>query len=129
MPSGLAAKVEAAGGTITGTIPQVGLAFATSSDAGFAANAAEMAGVGSVSPNLMVDWVEPTQAVASDFGYPPTSGDNDRFLDIQWGQAAVDSVGAWNAGHRGDGVKIAVLDTGFNLTHLTLLRTSSAART
>ena len=65
----------------------------------------------------MVDWVEPTQAVASDFGYPPTSGDNDRFLDIQWGQAAVDSVGAWNAGHRGDGVKIAVLDTGFNLTH------------
>ena len=60
LPSGLAAEVEAAGGTITSTIPQVGLAFATSSDAGFAATAAEIAGVGSVSPNLTVDWVGPT---------------------------------------------------------------------
>ena len=106
--------MQAAGGTLTNTIPQVGLAFATSSDASFASNAAKIAGVGSVSPNLTVDWLGP------EFTYPPTSGDDDIRFDPQWGHISVDSVGAWNAGFRGNGVKIAVLDTGFNLTHTDL---------
>jgi lantibiotic leader peptide-processing serine protease len=117
LPPGLAANVQNAGGTITSTLPQIGLAFAASSSASFVTNAAQIAGVSSVSPNLTINWLGPEQTVAADFGYPPASGDNDVYFDLQWGQAAVDSVGAWNAGYRGDGAKIAVLDTGFNLTH------------
>ena len=64
VPSGLAAKVQAAGGTLTNTIPQVGLAFATSSDASFASKAAKIEGVDSVATNLSVDWLsrEPVRA-------------------------------------------------------------------
>ena len=114
LPSGLTAKVQAAGGTITSSMPELGLAFATSSDASFASKAAKISGIGAVSTNLRVNWLEP------EFAYPPMSGDDDTFFDAQWGHIAVDSVGAWNAGFRGNGVKVAVLDTGFNLTHTDL---------
>ena len=31
----------------------------------------------------------------NEFGYPPSSGDNDTRFDLQWGHTAVDAVGAW----------------------------------
>lgn len=114
LPSGLAAKIQAAGGTLTNTIPQAGIAVASSTSSTFRANAAKISGVRSVSPNLTVDWIGP------EFNYPPASGDDDIRFDLQWGHIAVDSVGAWNAGYRGAGATIAVLDTGFNLTHTDL---------
>ena len=114
LPPGIAAKVQAAGGTLTDTIPQVGIAVASSTSSTFQADAAKIAGLRSVTPNLTIDWLEP------EFTYPPTSGDDDIRFDLQWGHIAVDSVGAWNAGYRGDAAKIAVLDTGFNLTHTDL---------
>ena len=114
LPSGLAAKVQAAGGTITSTSPDIGLAFATSTDANFTSKAEKISGISSVSTNLRTNWLDP------EFNYPPTSGDDDIRFDLQWGHIAVDSVGAWNAGYRGNGALIADLDTGFNLTHTDL---------
>lgn len=74
---------------------------------------------GTVMRDITVQWIEPTKQVALDvdFANPPFSGDNDPFFDMQWGHDAVNAVEAWNEGVRGAGVRVAVLDTGFDLDH------------
>jgi subtilisin family serine protease len=67
-----------------------------------------------------MQFVEPVRRVAGpgvDFANPPTSGDDDFLFDLQWGHDAIDAVEAWNAGYRGAGARVAVLDTGFDLDH------------
>ncbi|NMP30210.1 S8 family serine peptidase [Thalassotalea sp. M1531] len=54
---------------------------------------------------------------AEDFANPPASGDDDFFFDLQWGHKAVGAVEAWNAGNRGAGVRVAVIDSGADATH------------
>ena len=117
LPANIAAQIQAAGGTLTNTIPQVGIAVASSTSADFRAKAAK---IGTVSANVRLQWVEPVKQVAGpgvDFANPPTSGDDDVFFDLQWGHDAIDAVEAWNAGYRGAGARVAVLDTGFDLDH------------
>jgi lantibiotic leader peptide-processing serine protease len=113
----LAAQVEAAGGTLTRTIPQVGIAVATSTDPAFRSAAARL---GTVVPNFRLQWVDPVEPVAGpsvDLADPPFSGSADFFFDLQWGHAAIDAVAAWETGARGAGARVAVLDTGFDLDH------------
>jgi len=119
LPAQLARQVSAAGGTLTRTIPEIGLAVATSRSPNFAAAVSGISGVRSVMPNLSLQWVNPEfgEAVTVEFSNPPTSGDNDFFFDLQWGHDAVDSPEAWNAGARGAAARIAILDTGFDLDH------------
>jgi subtilisin family serine protease len=120
LPAGLAAKVQAAGGTLSTSLSQIGVAYATSSSDSFQGKAAKIGGVQSVSHSFSTQWVSPVQAVAGpsvDFANPPNSGDNDFFFDLQWGHDAVDVPEAWNAGARGDGARVAVIDTGFDLAH------------
>jgi lantibiotic leader peptide-processing serine protease len=50
-------------------------------------------------------------------GDPPDSGVEDFLFDLQWGHTAVRATHAWNAGFRGQGVRVAVLDTGIDATH------------
>jgi subtilisin family serine protease len=38
-------------------------------------------------------------------------------FDLQWGHTAVRAVEAWNAGVTGAGVRVCVLDTGFDMNH------------
>jgi subtilisin family serine protease len=114
LPANIAAQVQAAGGTLTGTIPQVGIAVASTTNADFRAKATKL---GSVIPNLKIELIDPGRSVAADFGSPPTSGDDDELFDLQWGHDAIDAPESWNSGERGDGVRVAVLDTGFDLDH------------
>jgi subtilisin family serine protease len=117
LPSNMSAKIEAAGGTLTNSMPKIGIAVASSANADFSARAASL---GTVVPNLTLQWVAPTRRVEGpgvDFANPPTSGDDDFYFDLQWGHDAVDAVEAWNAGERGAGARVAVLDTGFDLDH------------
>lgn len=51
------------------------------------------------------------------YGQPPASGDDDFFFDLQWGHNAVGAVESWNAGHRGAGVRVAVIDSGADGSH------------
>ena len=55
--------------------------------------------------------------VADDFGTPPNSGDDDERFDFQWGHNFVGAQQAWAAGVTGQGVRVAVLDGGFDLDH------------
>lgn len=48
---------------------------------------------------------------------PPTSGDDDVLYDLQWGNDAVNAPEAYNAGVTGAGVRVAVLDSGFDVDH------------
>jgi lantibiotic leader peptide-processing serine protease len=115
----LASRIEAAGGTITARLPQIGVAIVESSDAGFAARAAGVSGVRSAAADVTLQFAvpEPQGEISESFANPPNSGDNDRFFDLQWGHAAIDAAGAWNQGYRGAGVRVAVLDSGVFCAH------------
>jgi subtilisin family serine protease len=41
----------------------------------------------------------------------------DFLFDLQWGHTAVRAVEAWNAGVTGAGVRVCVLDSGFDMNH------------
>lgn len=124
LPKGLEAKVTAAGGTIDRYISQIGIVVVSSSDSNFASKAAKITGITEVAPNAIVQWVTPLDnfnaediSLSLEYGNPPNSGDDDIRFDLQWGHDAVDAPEAWNAGYRGDGVRVAVLDGGFDLDH------------
>lgn len=117
---GFATKVEKAGGTVTRTIDEAGVARVRAADAGFAAG---LKGV-TVLPDVRVRMIPPTEEFAvtaeqaeAAAANPPASGDDDFFFDLQWGNDAVDAPEAWAAGQRGQGVRVAVLDGGFDTDH------------
>lgn len=120
MDSKLAQKIEAAGGTITARLPQIGVAIVESDYTDFATRAARIPGVHSAVSDFVMQFDQPQgeALVAANFANPPNSGDNDAFFDLQWGHAAIDAAGAWNAGHRGAGATVAVLDSGLYCSHV-----------
>lgn len=121
LPKGLAKKVTALNGLITNTIPEIGIAVASSSDENFLFNASTIPGIRSVVPNIEVRWIDPRpdddQMAVRDYGNPPISGDDDFYFDLQWGHDAVDAPEAWDTGERGGGVRVAVLDDGIDSDH------------
>ncbi len=120
LPAGFENELTKANGQVTKLMSQAGVATVYSEDPDFIAKAGKIQGVRSVVRDLNVQWFKPEdQKVVEleDFGTPPASGDNDRYFDLQWGHAAIKASEAWNAGHRGKGVRVAVLDSGFDLDH------------
>ena len=115
----LARRIEAAGGTITARLPQIGVAIVEADDS-FSARASKIPALRSAVKDvtLQFDLNEADGDVQADFGNPPASGDNDGFFDFQWGHKAIDAVGAWNAGYRGTGAVVAVLDSGVYCQHV-----------
>ncbi len=109
-------QVAAAGGTITASLPQIGVAIVESGDAGFAARAAAVQGVRSVTLDSAVQAEDPL-AVDANYVNPPNSHDDDTRFDLQWGMQAIDVAGAWNRGYRGAGAVVAVLDSGLACLH------------
>ena len=57
------------------------------------------------------------EAAAAVGGNPPFSGDDDALFDLQWALDAIDAPEAWAAGQRGEGARVAVLDTGIDIDH------------
>ncbi len=128
LPAQLDNAVRAAGGTVTHKLPAIGVAFASSSDAGFAARAARIRGIRSLSPNATIHWIDPSprrvplpwpraRTSPGRAQNPPTSGNDDPLFDLQWGLHAVKAPKAWAAGQRGATVRVAVLDTGVDADH------------
>lgn len=115
----LAHKIEAAGGTVTVRMPQIGVAVVESADTGFATRAIKVPGIRSAVFDYTFQSEDPeaTNVIDADFTNPPNSGDNDTRFDLQWGSQAIDVAGAWNAGYRGAGATVAVLDSGVSCQH------------
>jgi len=121
LPTNLDQQIANAKGQLTSVIKEAGIATVTSSDPDFAKKAGKISGVRSVIPDISVQWINPNVekriALGANFGNPPASGNDDRFFDLQWGHDAINASEAWNAGYRGKGARVAILDTGFDLDH------------
>ena len=119
--SGFAADVAAAGGHITTFVPEIGLAIVDSTDPDFRSKGGRIDGVHAVAANISMRMLEPNMPVMLSFdeafANPPVSGDDDFYFNLQWGHAAIDAASAWNAGYRGAGVRVAVLDSGIDAEH------------
>jgi subtilisin family serine protease len=125
LPSDLAAQVTAAGGALTTSIPQIGVAVAASSDPGFAARAGQIKGVSTVDEDITVQWLNPEQVADAgevfDDGIatPATAfGSAETFRREQWAPDAISAPAAWDAGARGAGARVAVVDGGIRNTHI-----------
>lgn len=113
-------RVEAAGGVVVNQFPQIGVIVARSSSIGFAD---QLSGVGSVVPNyqlsapdtLVEDGVGPNFVPSA--SETPNSGEDDAFFDLQWAPNTVRAQEAWAAGSTGEGVRVFVLDEGFDMDH------------
>jgi len=67
---------------------------------------------------VSIEWVDPGATFELDQeANPPSQGDDEGLFWMQWGHDAVNAPEAWNAGVRGQGARVAVLDTGFDLAH------------
>ena len=120
------ASVEAAGGTVVRTCPQIGLVVASTSDPDFAAALATRPGVEAAGIDVRSARISGATATfgvagfapltAEDAKNPPES-DDDPLFRLQWGLDAVDAPEAWELGATGAGVRVAVLDTGLNPDH------------
>lgn len=123
LPPGLERKIERAGGEVTQTIPQVGLAVVESGEAGFEERAEQINGISSVVADIERRWIDPpaggqgVDAAADGVGDPPDSGSSDPLFDLQWGHDAVDAPQAWDEGARGEGARVAILDSGIDADH------------
>jgi subtilisin family serine protease len=117
----LDAAVSAAGGAVVKRLPKLG-AVVAEGGGGFQAAVERQKGVVQAMPNLIVRWqpkVQRIPAFVSDDVDPPNNppGSIDSRFNLQWGHAAVKAVDAWNAGQRGAGARVAVLDGGFSVDH------------
>jgi subtilisin family serine protease len=116
IPSGLAADVSAAGGELVRTLPQVGIAVATSSDPAFADAMSSVRGVKSVGAAVTHSL---PQSVVPEVAAPQVSGG--AFLydaGLLWGINRVGAPDAWAAGATGSqSTVVAVIDTGIASNH------------
>ena len=113
----LARKIEAAGGVVTARLPQIGVAIVESSATDFAARAGKVQGVRSVNADVELKFVVPESKQLEEDAVNPPGFDNDRYFNLQWPLKAIDIAGAWNAGYRGQGAIVAVLDSGVACQH------------
>lgn len=112
----LASEIAEAGGMLKKTF-SFGLAIASSDDPLFAEKMFDISNVQFVAEDTGLDVDYGSHQVEADAGFPPNSGDDDFFFDLQWGHNYVGAQEAWANGHRGQGVTVAVLDGGFDISH------------
>ncbi|MBW2457501.1 MAG: S8 family serine peptidase, partial [Deltaproteobacteria bacterium] len=117
LPNGFADIVAANGDKLLRSVPEVGLALVkTANPTAYEIGSCEVA------EDLSMQMIDPVQTVELDQeANPPSAGDDETYFWMQWGHDAVNAPEAWNAGVRGQCVRVAVLDTGFDLDHPDLL--------
>ncbi|GAB3168878.1 S8 family serine peptidase [Telluribacter humicola] len=123
LPSNLESEVNKAKGRMGVKMNTIGFATATSDDPAFASKIEKLTGVKYVIPDVSASWLEPVNnfSYLSEINKPlpltTQSLNTNPFYSVQWQHQAINSSGAWQTGSQGEGVKVAILDTGFDLTH------------
>ncbi len=135
LPADLAAQVSAAGGTVTTSVDQIGVAVAASSDPGFAARAAKINGVADVTEDIDVQWVPPDRVVeageVTDAGSVDATaafGAGETFRRAQWVPDEISAPAAWDGGNMGAGARVAIVDGGIRDTHIDIAPNLDVAR-
>jgi subtilisin family serine protease len=124
VPADLARRVAALGGTVTSTVPEIGVAFVRSADPAFAAKARGIGGVSDVAADTAVQWVKPQREAPAldDAAEGPAAaaaniGADERFYGLQWWLQSIQAPAAWAAGARGAGARVAIIDGGLFNAH------------
>lgn len=127
LPANLAAMVTAAGGHLSRSQAEFGVAQATSTDPNFAAKLAANTSIQSVALDTQVQWTPPPATFihgALALSHPPAPALNPQgafFYGCQWNFPQINAPGAWAKGAFGSPkVKVAVLDTGVDPNHIDL---------
>lgn len=131
LPKGFEADIAAAGGEILYSVPQIGVALVRSTSPDFAGRASGIAGLTSVADDIVAQ-MTPTrrdvpeltdeggslQNPGAELADPPFTDIADRFFDLQWAMDAIDWTDAVEISDvRGQGVRVAILDSGILSTH------------
>jgi subtilisin family serine protease len=111
--------VQAAGGAAVYTHAEAGIALVESSSATFLADARASNAFSSVDADAVYRW-QPAQPEGQILEAVASAGDNETFYALQWAPAAISAPEAWNAGCRGAGVRVAILDGGLHGAHIDL---------
>jgi subtilisin family serine protease len=126
IPSDFAARVAALGGTVPKSYPQIGVAYADGLTDAQAAGLTGQGGVAQVIPNIEVHLEAPAElAGAEAFTGAAVESQNAPatafFFARQWDMRAIHADAGWAAGKLGSSaVRIGILDTGIDYTHLDL---------
>ena len=126
IPADFTARVEALGGTVPRSYPQIRVAYADGLDAAGAAALAASGGVTQVFADPEVELVMPsamTEAVSAEAGIEsPSAPQTAFFFPRQWNMRVVGANLAWAAGRLGSpSVRVGILDTGLDYTHLDMV--------
>jgi len=111
------AAIERAGGKANFISKRAGLATAESADPSFATKLGSARGINAVAMDTIVQWVDPRESPQQ-----ASVNTNDFRFAEQWSLRAIEAEAAWEAGARGTGARVAVLDGGLNDRHEDLLR-------
>jgi subtilisin family serine protease len=107
--------VTDAGGVVTFSHGETGIGIVNSDATDFLERAEASGKFNEVTPDVIVQWREPTQSIELE-GNAITPG-NEAFINLQWNIKAVEAPAAWDAGFDGSGVRVAVIDGGFHSAH------------
>jgi subtilisin family serine protease len=106
------AVIERAGGKVGFLSRRAGLATAESADPAFAGKLGIARGIRAVAQDTVVQWVDPNERVEQ-----MSIGSDETDFAVQWAPRSIHAEEAWDAGARGTGARVAVLDGGLNDTH------------
>ncbi|WP_132056048.1 S8 family peptidase [Pseudocnuella soli] len=131
VPDALLAKIGAHG-TVKKAMGELGLVMVSSSDLDFEAKVEKLPEVHNAVPDIRLNWLNSTVQMdkvvelTADASAPAEaietsaslglSGTNP-FVPLQWSLSSVNAKGAYQAGYKGAGAVVAVLDGGFHLQH------------
>lgn len=116
IPKGAASLIEAAGGSLVKTFPQVGIGIVTSTDPAFADSVRGVRGVMAAGAERFHALPDGEAAVAEATGPDPVV--DDRYFLYQWDIRRVGADLAWEAGVTGShDTVVAILDTGIAWNH------------
>lgn len=111
------AAIVSIGGKVKRVIPELGIVVA-SGDSQFESNLKKNNRVKDVLPDFNVNFINTPETKGLNPSSVSTSTANTNPLyGLQWSHKAINSEGAWNNGHFGEGAVVAVLDNGFFPSH------------
>jgi subtilisin family serine protease len=130
--AGSTSFAAALGSSIVAKYDDIGIVIAQSSDPNFAAQAAALSGVQSVTPDQLVQWISPVEQSAlgmavDDSAVPPANGsalppaNQESFSSFQWNLRQIHADQTAANGDRGNTAtraRVAILDTGIVASHI-----------
>ena len=114
LPKNVEATIGSYGGTVRAVLGEIDAVLVTG-DADFLAAIEGVSGFDAAIPDLSIDWLPDIEPKAFDAEH--IGSDEWYYGNYQWDMMAIDAPGAWDAGYTGDGVLVAVLDTGIDYLH------------